>query len=193
MDTAATLSIGPIRCAWRPLRHGERAEPQVSAWLAGELGKAAGDVVLRRDPRGRPRLGDHHGHDVSWSHSGDGLLVALGADVTLGIDLELQRPRPRALALAQRFFTADEASALGTLGGSAREAAFVQLWCAKEAVLKAHGHGLSFGLHRLGFARSGGDWRLVDCDPALGRAADWTLHGFVPALGYVAAVAWKPL
>ena len=54
-------------------------------------------IVVQRDPRGRPML---HGRwadwDCNWSHSGDGLLVALGHRTRLGIDLEWRRPRPRA-------------------------------------------------------------------------------------------------
>src|SRR3546814_3037285 len=84
---------------------------------------------------------------------------------TLFRSLELLRPRPRALALAERFFVRSETGALLALPAEAREAAFVRLWCAKEAVLKAHGRGLAFGLDRLEFALCGDDWALVACDP----------------------------
>src|SRR3546814_11324671 len=67
-----------------------------------------------------------------------------------GADLELLRPRPRALALAERFFVRSETGALLALPAEAREAAFVRLWCAKEAVLKAHGRGLAFGDRKSG-------------------------------------------
>lgn len=187
-----TRSIGPIRCAWRDHRHGTPAQPLVSAWLAEELGSPADALGLYRDARDRPRLGGRYrDHDVGWSHSGSGLLMATGSDVQLGIDVELQRPRPRALQLAQRFFTGDEADALARRSAADRDAAFVTLWCAKEAVLKAHGHGLSFGLHRLGFVQHDAGWQLADCDPALGCPGDWTVHGFTPAHGYVAALAWR--
>src|SRR3546814_13489669 len=68
--------------------------------------------------------------------------------------------------LAERFFVRSETGALLALPAEAREAAFVRLWCAKEAVLKAHGRGLAFGLDRLEFALCGDDWALVACDPA---------------------------
>src|SRR3546814_15779997 len=110
-----------------------------------------------------------------------------------GADLELLRPRPRALALAERFFVRSETGALLALPAEAREAAFVRLWCAKEAVLKAHGRGLAFGLDRLEFALCGDDWALVACDPALGRPSDWTLHAFTPMPGYLARLAWRPV
>jgi 4'-phosphopantetheinyl transferase len=75
--------------------------------------------------------------------------------------------------------------------GDARDRAFLRLWCAKEAVLKAHGHGLSFGLEKLRFAESDGALALVECARGLGRAGDWSLREFVPAPEYVAALAWR--
>ena len=123
------------------------------ARLAGAgTGHCADALPLARDDRGRPRLGGRlAGWDCSWSHSGDGLLIALGEGVQVGVDCERLRPRPRALELAQRFFTAPEHDWLAAPSAAVRDRAFLRLWCAKEAVLKAHGHGLSFGLDRLRF------------------------------------------
>lgn len=186
------LQLGPVRCAWQPYRHGDAAEPLVRDWLAGELGTRADTLAIHRTAHGRPCLDAPHADwDASWSHSGEGLLMALAQGLRVGIDLEVRRPRPKAQVLANRFFAASEAAELAAMAGDAREAAFVRLWCAKEAVLKAHGQGLSFGLHRLVFARHGDDWALVECDPALGTPADWTLRSFRPAPGYLATVAWR--
>ena len=60
-------------------------------------------------------------------------------------------------------------------------------------MLKAHGRGLAFGLHRLEFAERDGALALVDCDPELGEPADWSLYAFEPAAGYLATFAWYPL
>ena len=73
-----------------------------------------------------------------------------------------------------------------------RDHAFLRLWCAKEAVLKAHGHGISFGLDRLRFEDEGGGLRLVACDPALGAPEDWSLQELQPAPDYLGALAWRP-
>lgn len=183
--------LGPLRWRWQPHRRGEAAEPAARAWLAGQLGLAFDALPLVRDPRGRPRL-LAAGHDCSWSHSGEGLLVVLAQGVTVGADCERLHARPRALALAQRFFTRAEHDWLAAqAAGPARDRAFLRLWCAKESVLKAHGHGLAFGLDRLRFEAAGDGLRLAECDPALGRAGDWTLHEFAPADDYVAALAWR--
>lgn len=188
-----SLDLGPVHCAWRAYRRGTPAEALVRPWLAAVLDTSAESLPLHRDEHGRPWLqAPWRGFDASWSHSGERLLMALGRGVRLGADLELLRPRPRAQALAERFFTAGEAAALAALPDPAlREATFVRLWCAKEAVLKAHGRGLAFGLDRLEFARRDGAWTLVACDPALGAPGDWTLHAFAPLPGYLATLAWR--
>ena len=186
------LKLGPVRCAWRPYRQGQRAEPLARDWLADELGTDAGALAIRRTAQGRPQLdGPFADWDASWSHSGDGLLMALARGLRVGVDLELERPRPKAQVLADRFFAPGEAAVLAALRADARESAFVRLWCAKEAVLKAHGQGISFGLHRLVFAPDGDDWRLEACAPELGIPSDWTLRTFRPAARYLATVAWR--
>lgn len=189
-----TQRSGPIRWTWRPHAHGQPTDPVAREWLARQLGVAPAKLDLGREPRGRPVLGGTQaGFDCSWSHSGEGLLIALGEQVRLGVDCERLHARPRALALADRYFTPPEHGWLaGIAAGDARDRAFLRLWCAKEAVLKAHGHGLSFGLDRLRFtAERDGGLVLADCDAALGAPADWTLHEFAPCPGYVAAFAWR--
>lgn len=147
--------------------------------------------MFERGEHGRPRLrAPREDLDVSWSHSGERLLLALAPGVRLGVDLERLRPRPRAMDLARRFYHPRETAWLEALPPARREAAFVRLWCAKEAVLKAHGQGISFGLHRLRFAEAF-PLRLVECDPRLGEPAAWRLCEWTPEPGYCAALAWR--
>lgn len=181
-----------LRWTWRDHVPGTAAEPTARAWLGPLLRLPPEQVPLQRDAHGRPRLQPPFGDcDAGWSHSGEGLVVAFGRGLVLGIDLEWTRPRPNALALARRFFAAPEADWLQGLADPVREAAFMRLWCAKEALLKAHGRGLAFGLDRLAFAERGGALVLVDCDPTLGAPADWRLHEWSPRPGYRAALAWR--
>ncbi len=175
-----------------PHRHGERGEPHVRPLLGEHFGIAADRLPLARDARGRPRL---HAplaqHDVGWSHSGDALLLALGEHVQLGIDLERIRTRPRALEVAQRFFHPLETQWLQALHDGERDAQFIRLWCAKEALLKAHGHGISFGLEKFAFVPQGAALRLAASDPQLGD--DWQLREWQPLAGYRAALVWRGL
>lgn len=182
----------PPQWTWRPLPRGAAAEPLARDWLGGQLGAPAAELPLRRDARGRPQLdAPFEAFDCNWSHSGEGLLVVLGRDLLVGADVESVRPRVNALELARRYFTAGEAEWIAALDAAPRERAFMRLWCAKEAVLKAHGHGLAFGLHRLEFVQGQSDLRLHACDPALGEAHRWTLREIEPAPGYRGALAWR--
>jgi 4'-phosphopantetheinyl transferase len=176
------------------LRHPrrERGEPYVRPLLCEALGCDDDDLPLSRGSEGRPLLGPpYQRFDAGWSHSGDALLLALGESVQLGVDIEQLRPRPRARQLAQRFFHPDEVRWLATQDEDAMEFSFVRLWCAKEAVLKAHGKGLSFGLEKLVFAENGGELQLIHCDFALGQPQEWTLREWTPLPGYQAALAWR--
>lgn len=173
-----------------PHRHGERGEPSVRPLLAQHFGLHANDLPLARDERGRPRLHSQLAHhDVGWSHSGDALLLALGEGVQLGVDIERIRARPRALELAQRFFHPRETQWLHALDGAARDAQFIRLWCAKEALLKAHGHGISFGLEKFAFVPQGDALQLIEAHPQLGDG--WTLREWQPLDGYRAALVWR--
>ncbi|MEO6137265.1 MAG: 4'-phosphopantetheinyl transferase superfamily protein [Luteimonas sp.] len=181
-----------IQCTWRDFEHGQLAEPLARLWLAGVLGCEPAAVAMGRDALGRPRLGaSQAGWDVSWSHSGQGLLIVVGKGVDIGADLEHVKPRPRALALALRFLAGSEADWLAALPSQAQEPAFLRLWCAKEAVLKAHGRGIAFGLHKLAFGEIDGVLQLLACDPQLGQPQDWALREFIPHAGYRAAIAWR--
>lgn len=187
-----TLLPAP-RIAWLPRDRALPAQAQAAAWLAESLAIAPTQVTFARDTFGRPQLqAPLQAHDCNWSHSGEGLLVAVGAGIDLGVDLEWRRPRPRALALAERFFAPPEVRWLQAAPQDAREVKFLRLWCAKEAVLKAHGQGLSFGLHRLVFRECDDALVLRDCDPALGDASAWTVRELSPAPGYLGALAWRP-
>ncbi len=169
-------------------------EQQARAWLAARLQCSPEAVPLRRSPHGRPQLtAPHATDDISWSHSGQGLLLAHARDAVVGIDLEHERPRRQVVALAQRYFHPAEAAWIaGKPEERASQSAFIRLWCAKEAVLKAHGRGLAFGLDRLRFCEVDGSLQLVACDAALGNATHWRLRELTPHAGYRAALAWYP-
>lgn len=184
----------PVRLWLLPHPHRERGEPRVRPVLCEALGCRDDELPLSRGSEGRPMLGPpYQDFDAGWSHSGDALLLALGQSLQLGVDIEQVRPRPRARELAQRFFHVDEVRWLAAQPDEAMAFSFVRLWCAKEAVLKAHGKGLSFGLDKLVFKETGGTMQLVRCDPALGEPAEWTLREWAPMPGYHAALAWRAL
>ncbi|MGV8941157.1 MAG: 4'-phosphopantetheinyl transferase family protein [Lysobacter sp.] len=176
---------------WLPLLRGQAAEPVARRWLGERLATSGSALLLERDERGRPQLGGKFRQwDCNWSHSGEGLLVALGRGLRVGIDLEWPRPRRHVRELARRFFHALEADWLDGLDDAACQSAFLRLWCAKEAVLKAHGHGLSFGVDKLVLVDTPDGLHVAACDPALGPPERWTLEELAPFPGYLGALAW---
>lgn len=191
--SSADWQVGPVQLWMRPHVPGERGEPQARGLLGPVLGVEAARLPLRRDDRGWPWLDAPLRHwGTGWSHSGDRLLVGLGEHVRVGVDLERQRSRPRMMDVAQRFFHPDEVAMLEELEQVSRQSLFFRLWCAKEATLKAQGHGIAFGLHRLAFAVGATGLVLGWCDPELGDAGSWHLHEWDAGGGYRAALAWYP-
>ena len=91
---------------------------------------------------GKPELAHPSALRFNVAHSGDvGLVaVALGRDV--GVDVEAVRPRADLGAVARRFFTPAEATALERMEDDERTAAFYRCWVRKEAYAKAIGLGL---------------------------------------------------
>ena len=159
--------------------------------LAVYLGIDPDEVTLVEGPHGRPQVDSPHdsGLDFNWSHSGDYALIAVARGIAPGIDLERRRPQPRALPLARRFFDSDEAESLAALPEEARAAAFLELWTAKEAVLKAHGHGISYGLQRLRILSTPEQLRLVRFDGE--DTAAWQLQRLAVAPSLIGALAWR--
>lgn len=220
-DAAAGLDADSIHL-WRMRYDPSLRRAPLIALLAAYLGVPASLITLTEDAKGKPRLqqaavrsgqtrspaadaalslrssgqacppGADAALSFNWSHSGAYALVALARNDALGVDIERLDKKARALDIAHRFFDPAEAGLLASLDPVTRQRAFIGLWCAKEALLKAAGEGLSFGLARLAFAsRTGGDWTLARVHPALGTVSAWQLAGFEAAPGYRGALAWR--
>lgn len=169
------------------------AEPPFGALLSAYAGSGAPAVV--RQEHGKPVLpAPWNTLGFNWSHSRDVALFAVGrgpAGFELGVDVERTRPRPRVLELAHRFFAPTETAWLETLTDERRLAGFLDLWTHKEAVLKAHGGGLSYGLHRVSFMSRDDTMRPQAFDGDIGPASSWCVRRLDIGDGTVAAVAWR--
>jgi len=159
--------------------------------LGAYLGIPGTEVRLADGEFGRPELDPSHGKALgfNWSHSGDFALIGIGRCCTPGVDIERRRHRARALDIAEHYFCKEELAVLASAPQGARGDEFLRLWTAKEAVLKALGRGIAFGLDRLLVATIQDQpvLRWLDDDDA----AAWQLQRPEVGADYVAAVAWR--
>lgn len=122
------------------------------------------------------------------SHSDGVALMAFAQDLPVGVDLERVRPVPEAEDVARRYFSPLEYRALMKIPREDRLAAFYRCWTAKEALVKALGHGLAMPLESftVSFA-PGQQTRLVHLEA--GEPGDWMLTRLRPSAGFSAALA----
>ena len=101
--------------------------------------------------------------DVNWTHSAGFCVLAFGergSNLRIGVDLE--RYSPKRLHLADRFFNAEEAAYVKSLGGSA-EREFFRLWCRKEAFYKCVGGEFFEGTLRRNMLNNPVQLDALDC------------------------------
>jgi 4'-phosphopantetheinyl transferase len=158
-------------------------------WLVGRaLGMAPADLSFGEGPHGKPFVRGAAGFSFNRSHSGDWVLVALGDDREVGIDVEYARPDIDVLELGGSVLSAGELSALAALRDAAQRAAFYQVWARKEAVLKAWGVGLYLEPRDLDVGVAGASRRIV---PARGAAHEaLTVEDVEVDATHTGAVAW---
>jgi hypothetical protein len=125
------------------------------------------------DPaHGKPRVSSPVELSFNLSHSGPFAAVAITrGPYEVGVDIEQRRDRRHLDRLAARTMTPIEYDEWRALPGAERLDAFLRTWTAKEAYLKATGHGLARPLRET---------------PAM--PAGWRTFPFAPATDVVGAV-----
>jgi 4'-phosphopantetheinyl transferase len=115
-------------------------DPSLWEFASNQFGKPA-----ISGPSGAPEIAFNLTHTT-------GLISAVFAlDSSVGIDAEHHGRRIDALGIGEQFFSADEYSALSTLGDSDRRQRFFEYWTLKEAYVKAIGLGMSMDLSTFTF------------------------------------------
>ena len=130
---------------------------------------APSDVKIEITKSGKPffeNIADLH---FNISHSGSEVAIAFSTQ-PVGFDMEVLDRKRNCLAIAERFFTAEESREVKMAGDSANKL-FARLWTAKEAMLKLSGEGLVGGLDRA-TSLSEKEGRLADQKIHLARL-DW--------------------
>nr|WP_165360928.1 4'-phosphopantetheinyl transferase superfamily protein [Candidatus Chloroploca sp. Khr17] len=160
--------------------------------LAGYTPYAAGDLVFRYTPEGKPSLvqpGDIATLTFNLSHSDAWAVYGFTRQGRIGIDIEYCRALNDLRQLATSIFSEQELAALDAVPVSRRQAAFYAGWTRKEAFVKALGAGLSYSLQSFDVSLTPGEparMLHVHADPA--AALRWHLVAFTPAPNLAGAV-----
>lgn len=110
------------------------------------------------------------------SHTRGRVVLAIGRDPWVGVDVEPLDRRVDVLPIVDRFFSADEAAALRALPEDQHRDRFLALWTLKEAYIKARGMGLAIPLGDFSFAPDDDPVRIAFA-PALADEPDaWRFH-----------------
>jgi len=103
------------------------------------------EVPVETDPLGKPFVADLDFHFNVTHSSGKGLIAV--SQEPVGVDVEPLRLMSDASAVARRFFTSAEQTAIFRFGEQDQiSRRFLMCWTLKEALLKARGVGLSGSL-----------------------------------------------
>lgn len=158
------------------LLRGGRHDPRLRALVARYAGLAAADLQPSIGPHGKPYL-DGHALRFNLSHSGDWTVLALAFGCELGVDIEHARRVRRRSALLERCFTDAERDRLAHGG----DRGLLRYWAAKEALVKAIGRGIAYGLKQIEIAeRADGQVAIHSLAGPAAPAARWQVVGFDP-------------
>jgi 4'-phosphopantetheinyl transferase len=158
--------------------------------LATHTGVAPTEIRFAANRHGRPELAYPRlepALSFNLSHTRD--LIVLGATWgrALGVDVENTAAREAKLAIAERFFAADEVAALRALPAADRPRRFFDYWTLKEAYIKARGQGLSLPLER--FVMDLGPPIRLRCEASFDPdAAHWQIEQRQPTERHVLAL-----
>ena len=115
--------------------------------LSEFLGVEPQYLVFETGSFGKPRLGNFCGSPVSFnmSHAGEWVLVAVSQEGEVGVDVEPLEERRFIYHLVRELFSAEDYRYFCEASGERRVERFYQLWCRREATLKAFGKGARYG------------------------------------------------
>ncbi|WP_414474553.1 4'-phosphopantetheinyl transferase family protein [Microvirga sp. M2] len=139
--------------------------------LGSRLGIPPSDIELEYGPYGKPRLSRRmpvQGLHFGVSRSGDLAVIALSDAREVGVDIEEVRPVAEADDIAALCFSVAEQESYRALPPEDRPDGFMRRWTRLEAISKALGCGLG--------------------DPTAPDDRDWSLHTFIPKVGYIGTV-----
>lgn len=148
--------------------------------LARYLAIPAAKIVFFKQANGKPYIQSQANLQFNMSHSEDMALYAITQGREIGIDIEKINEQIDVLAIAARFFAADEYQSLKILPAEEQALKFYEIWSGKEAYIKATGAGLTRSLSQFS-ALNNSSIRILEINPeykaalALAKPEPWPL------------------
>ncbi|GAB3720020.1 4'-phosphopantetheinyl transferase family protein [Nocardiopsis oceani] len=125
-------------------------------------------------PHGKPvPSGAAKGWEISVSHSGEWVVLALSSGAPVGVDVERVSDTRDLAGLAGYTLADTEQEAWRELSDEGQIGAFFGYWARKEALLKATGLGLSGGLRRVAVTPPHAEPRLVSWEGGGAPGSTW--------------------
>jgi 4'-phosphopantetheinyl transferase len=156
--------------------------------LARYLQESPRQIKIKKAEHGKPYLVDHPELAFNISHSGDALLIALGWNCELGVDLELCKERNSLAGLVEKCFAEEEAAYWHRLPETEKKREFYRFWTRKEAFVKATGRGLALGLNQC-VINPDRSTEFLRVPESCGAAAEWRVQDIDLGPAYCAALA----
>jgi 4'-phosphopantetheinyl transferase len=157
--------------------------------LARYLGLDHAALSLVRERGQKPRIEGDAGLDFNVSHSQTTLVIAIGRDIRLGVDIEPLVEAPDFDGLSREFFSSFEAARLSQTDPRRRSAAFLEAWTRKEAITKAAGVGIADGLRAIQPPTGPAEGAPVVYFETPTRSETWYLYDLDAVRGHVGALA----
>lgn len=149
------------------------------------------EILFSYSRSGKPEVSaDKNGIGLSFnlSHSSELSLLAVTRKRTVGIDLERLVSNLNTRSLAQRYFSSNENIRIDIFDDDLHRYFFYGFWTLKESYLKATGEGLADLENAAIETFPWGHPKLKESDRKA-ETGSWHLLSFVPAKGYISALA----
>lgn len=166
--------------------------------LGAYAGIAPDGLVFIVNEFGKPELvdaqavGPHGRLRFNLSHTKGLTLLAVCLDSDLGVDVEAVRSMSDFEDIAESHFSRREIASLRAVDPSDRQRAFFRCWTRKEALLKAHGRGLSIPLDSFAVSLTAEERpALLEYREGPEETSRWSLFSLDLGREFVAALAIK--
>lgn len=140
--------------------------------LAKTLNQLPEKIRIKKAEHGKPYLADHPDLTFNLSHSADRLMIAVGWNCQLGVDIEFCKQRMNLTGLVKKCLAEEEVVYWTQLPEDEKSLEFYRFWTRKEAFVKATGHGIALGLNNcvINPKKPAEFLRVPD---SCGKASDW--------------------